>query len=703
MTAGGLGTRRLRGLGVLVIAAGLLLAGRLVQIQIFQHEHYLSRAQGQWKHRIPLPARRGNIYDREGRPLALSVTTWRVGVSTEVVADAAAVTRTLAEALSRPAGEFADRLRRAGGRHVVVAPDAVLSVDALAALRRESAITLERLGSRSYPFGGAGASLIGFHRGDAGGEIASAGLERGLDRWLAGTPGEAWEYESAVRGRTLGKEILRHPRDGSDVVLTLDADLQQLSEELLAEAIDECNAEGGVVLIVDPADGSVLAAADSPVMRDRSQATTPAAWDNFNFTGVYEPGSVFKIFTAASLLGRSAITASTSYDCDDEDFGSFHIRNSEGHDFGVMDFDAAFTHSANVYFARAVSNLRREELYRDLCGFGFGAPTRFPYPGGAHGLLKLPEDWSGRTKSTVAIGQEIAVTPLQLALAAAVVANGGVLYSPRIIAEIRGRGEAPSRPVPENPRGRVISSELAAELRTAMTRVVDEGTGVAAGVPWIGVAGKTGTAQKAKPGVGYVPGAYMSSFLAFVPADAPRLVILTMIDEPDYTHHYASLSAAPLCGRIIDEIGLSTDWLSGLADGDRVAAPGRAARKCTVPDLLHLGSGTARALLRDANLRPSGDAGEGVVVAQVPAAGARCPEGTPVELTVATPDRARAAADQICPDLRGLSNREVRRSAARLGIDVAIEGTGYVVAQDPAPGRPLGSRGLRVRMEERWR
>jgi len=706
LKAAGAGSARLRWLGWIFLGVNLLIAARLVQVQIFQHESYLQRAEGQWRRRIPMPARRGNIYDRNGRPLALSTTTWRVGVAVSLADDPAAVAEVLYRAIPDGVSDpdaLARRIRSGSG-HIVVASGAALGTEAISLCERQPAITMERLGTRSYPLGGTGLSVIGFHREDSSGGSLCTGLEQGLDSWLAGEAGEAWEYESALRGRTLGKEVLRHPRDGRDVVLTLDSDLQAICEDLLEQSVEKCAASGGSVLIVDPADGSVLAAADWPVLHDRNSVNLdPAVWDNFNFNGLYEPGSVMKIFTSASLLRRGAITVDTEFDCADNDFGGFRIRNSEGHDFGVTSFVDAFVHSSNVYFGRAATNLRRRELYLDLRAFGFGTRTRFPYPGQPSGLLKEPEQWSGRSLPTIAIGQEIGVTPLQLAMAGAAVANGGLLYAPRIVDRIGAGPDEPEMPGPVLMRGEVMSSDLAALLRRVMALTVEEGTGKAAAVPWARVAGKTGTAQKAFPGRGYAPGIYMSTFLGMVPAENPRLVVLTMLDEPDYAHHYASQSAAPLCGRIVTEIARSTNWLDGIGGMARVAVhPGADSDSRPLPDLLYVSATTARARLREAGLVPVGDAGEGIVTAQIPAAGTACSAGDHIVLTVSPGGNRSAATGLICPDLQGLSNREVLRRAAGLGIRVAIKGAGYVTDQDPQPGAVIGPEGLKVRMAGRW-
>ena len=235
-----------------------------------------------------------------------------------------------------------------------------------------------------------------------------------------------------------------------------------------------------------------------------------------------------------------------------------------------------------------------------------------------------------------------------------------------------------------------------------MAGAVRVGTGRNAAVAWTEIAGKTGTAQKARPGEGYVPGLYMSSFLGMAPASAPRLVILTMLDEPDYVHHYASQSAAPLFADIVEEIGRATDWFAGVdARAGAVAErwDGQGARRA--PDLLYLSALAAREEADEAGLRLGGDVGDGVVVAQSPSPGTPCPRDSEIRVTLAPHPRAVTDPAVACPDLLGLSNRQLRRTVARLGLPLSSEGVGYVIDQSPAPGEPVGAEGVRVRLASR--
>ena len=698
----GVSKSRIRWLQLLALLPFIALCGRLLVVQVFAHDKYLQRAINQREHREVLPATRGNLYDRHERALALSMSTWRLGISTSMAQDADSVAAHVSRYLNVEATGLARRIKQSRPGHIIVARNAVVHLDTLTMLTSHKAVTSDELRTRAYPLGGTGASLLGFCRETVDGKRLVTGMEQALDERLAGTPGEGLVFDKAAGGSDGLKELVR-PVDGHDVVLTIDADLQVIAETRLAEQVAECGAIGGAVVIVDPWTGEILAAADTPVIVERGQANTPDIWDNTCFTGAYEPGSVMKIFTAASMLQRAVIDTATAYDCDDIQFDGYRIRNSEGHAFGVMSFGGAFINSSNVYFARAVLNLRKSEFYRDLVEFGFGASCGLQYPGKTRGILKPPESWSGRSQSTIAMGQEIMCTPIQLAMAIAAVANGGELMAPRLISEIRAKdGSRVERFSPVSQR-RVMTPALAALLRESMALAVHEGTGRNAAVAWTEVAGKTGTAQKAIPGEGYVHGLYMSTFLGMAPATTPRLVVLTMIDEPDYAHHYASLSAAPLFARIIEDIGRTTDWFTGVdARAGAGAVRPRLDDVRSAPDLLYLSSAAARSEAQRAGLTLTGAHGDGLIVAQSPSAGTPCAQGGSIRVTVAAQSRDDAVIGMACPDLSGFSSRQVRRAAARLGLNLRVDGVGFVASQDPAPGDRLGESGVRVRMASRW-
>ena len=695
---------RFKVLRYLMVAIGLVLAVRVVHIQIFQHDKYLEIANDQWGKEVILNPERGNLYDRDGRPLAVSVTTWSIGVSTGRVSDLDKLSAMLAEVLDKSARDVRRQITRNGRRHVVLARDIVLTSEQKKrlAIEGQQAVTTDPNYSRIYPADGVGASILGFFREDPSGNITT-GFEDSLDRYLSGTPGKGREIRSGQITKKLGNVVLEKAVHGQSLVLTLDMELQGICEDRLRAAVKDVGAVGGSVLVMDPSNGDILAAASWPMITTRAgNHKDDRVWQNRNFTAIYEPGSVFKIFSTASLLRNCAIDTQTVFDCNNNSGEKIYVRNDAGHDYGDLPLMRAFAKSSNVYFAKASANLLPQELYRDLTNLGFGQTTSLLYPGQAAGMLHPPVTWSKRSLQTISIGQEVAVTSLQLGLALCSVANDGMLYAPRFIKEIRNdRGRVIEEVQPVAMR-RVMAQPLAELLREAMARVVRDGTGGGTDLDWVDVGGKTGTAQKSVDGKGYTPGAYVASFGGLVPVSEPRLVVLTVLDQPKGIGHYAAHSAVPLFKTIVCDIRRSTDWLTDVP-GSRTApfsCPDQQ-KMVTVPDVMYLSVSNAVQRLSARGLMIAGAEKDGQIVEQIPVAGTRCEPGALVTLAVAV---AEQIADSIvespglCPDFVGLSNRQVRSLAARLQVPVSVQGVGYVVRQNVNPGTTWGHKGIKVVM-----
>ena len=685
--------------GVCLVVA-LVLTARLVQVQIFQHEQFRAAADRQWLQAQTIEPRRGDLYDRSGRPLAITVASSRVGVAGALVRDPQALSEVLAEILDQKTDRVARLLARAGNRHEVLSRQAFLSQSQRRRLRRFPAVTVDDQIGRVYPLDGVGASWLGFYSEDPDSTRHRTGLELGLDDLLVGQSGRAMRVRSARAGEDHGLVVVEPVRHGADVTLTIDADLQEICESRLRAAVADCGASAGSVLILDPRCGDVLAAASWPLVPTRSQPVGAAAcWIDRNTTAVYEPGSVFKIFTAATLLACGAVDTATVIDCADRNFDGFTIGEAAHHRFGRLPFMAGFSESSNVWFARAVANLSREEQYRALLDFGFGHGTGVEYPGERDGILARPAQWSRRSQATIAIGQEVAVTPLQLGLAVSAVANGGMLYAPRVWTEARCEDGSLLRENPPRPLRQVLPRGLDVVLREAMGRVVTGGTGQVVARDWITVGGKTGTAQKSVPGRGYRDGLHTATFVGMLPLDNPRLVIVAVLDEPRGIMHYAAQSAAPLFGSVVDDIRRTTSWLMDVDRSCRHVVVSKLAADRIVPDVMFLGSSRAVIRLRQAGFTVRGAAQSGIVVMQVPAAGSLAAAASEVTLSVRARDGSNV---QACPDVAGLSNRDVRALAARLGIPLRLQGVGYVANQSPAPGDRLTADGLEVRLVNSW-
>ncbi|MBD3219701.1 PASTA domain-containing protein [bacterium] len=692
--------RRFAAVRFLAVAVGLVLAARMVQVQLVQHAQWRDEARGQWLKTRVVPAPRGSILDREGRPLALTVSSYRVGLSGTLVEDRGALAAALSDVFGGDPRHHQRMLERLGDRYRVLSAQTHLDHARRERLARFPEVNVQEQLGRVYPLDGVGASLLGFYRVDPDSTRHLTGLELGLDDLLAGQPGQARRVQSARRGEDHGEVVVEPARHGRDVILTLDADLQEICESRLAPAVQRTGSASGSILVIAPDTGDILAAASWPLVATRERpVAAAAAWVNRNLTVPYEPGSVFKIFTAAALLQCGAVDTTTVFDCRDGRFGGFEIGEAAGHEFGRIGFHAALALSSNRWFARAVANISPREHFRTLLDLGFGRGTGVPYPNEQDGTLQVPAGWSARSQETIAIGQEVAVTPLQLALAVGAVANGGTLLAPRLVDTIRDeRGRVVERR-PVRPLRRVLEPDVAAILGEAMENVVEWGTARGIRLDGLAMAGKTGTAQKARPGEGYVPGLYIATFAGYLPADDPRLVIVTVLDEPDWEHHYASTSAAPLFAAIVDDIRRTTDWLSDRRR-DHITVPAPVGEDgVIVPDVLYLDAARAAQRLRLAGLEVTGGLEGGPVLAQVPEAGGRVAPGTPVTLTTRP---ARATEPSHAPDLIGLSNRQVRAIAASLGLEVMLEGTGYVERQDPAPGTPLSGAPITVSLEAAW-
>jgi len=692
----------------LALAAGLLLAARVVYVQVYRHDEYLARANDQWGDEVATNAERGNLYDRTGLPLAVSVTTWAVGVSPKLVEDRRQLAADLGPVLGLSPQEILFQLKRRRGRYTVLGSDFALTTTQSAQLmmRGQGALTITPNHARIYPTDGVGASLIGFYRPD-GQKARTSGLELSLNTLLEGTPGRALKLRTGKVNETLGLVTLTEAVPGQDLRLTIDASLQAICEDRLRTAVTRAGAKGGSVLIMDPANGDVLAAASWPLMSTRSgKHEDQFVWQNRNFSASYEPGSVAKIFTMASLMAHARFDTATVLNCDSASDPALYVKNDKDHDYGELTLMQAFTRSSNVYFAKASANLKEEELHDDLARLGFGRSVGVCFPALAVGSLDPVTQWSKRARQTIAIGQRFSVSAVQMGAALCSVANGGILYRPRLVREIRDHQGKLLELVEPQQLDRVMTPEVAALLREAMSRVVREGTGQAARLDWINLGGKTGTAQKHVEGTprGYTPGAYVVSFAGLVPVEKPRFVILTLLDEPTAGHRYASQSAAPLFRDVVCDIRRGTDYLTDVP-GAALQTVVRAndADLVTVPDVMYLSVSNALERLGARGLLIAGAAKDGQIIEQVPAAGSHCPRLTVVHLTVAEAATAAqpALVACLCPDFSGLSNREVRTLAARLRVPVKVRGTGYVYRQNVVPGKPWRDDGVEVVMRER--
>lgn len=627
---------RMRVVEIGLALALLALVGRAAQVQLFEGRAYAARANAQRTEHVVLDARRGTLFDRHGLGLALTQETYHVGVAPNELRDPARDAVTIARQL-RLSGSDVDRaLRRRYGWFA--GPFTSAEVQPLRAVR---GVHLEAVLRRFYPSPEFARAVIGRvgedGRGSGGG---GGGLERVLDSVLAGTPGsavvlkdrEGREYESPAR-------VVSEPIPGNDVVLTLDAELQEIAQRALDDAIDNMEADGGDVVMLDPRTGEILAVAS----RRADGSMRPSA-----FTETFEPGSVAKIFAAAALIMFDRVRAGERVSGEG---GRYRLADrvvTDEHPMTSLTLADAIRVSSNIALVKFSARLQPDEQYAVLRGFGFGAPTGVEFPAESPGRLRPPREWSRPSSASLAIGYELAVTPIQLAAAYGAIANDGVLLEPALIREIRAPdGQVVYRHRPQ-PVRRIVTADVAAKLRDLLRGVVEAGgTAEHAALANFQLAAKTGTARRVVAGR-YAAGQYTASFAALFPADQPQLVVVMKIDDPKKGSYFAAETAAPVTRSMLEQ-----------ALAARTVALDRA---------------------QLSNVAPTAD---------------RAPLDEPdgvVPYVVSWPyiaDSVAAAPDRAIPNVSNRPLREAVRTLHQRGFHVVIKGWGVVHHTWPAAGEQV--------------
>ncbi len=524
------------------LGAGLLLVvWRAGYLQLVKGGEFARQARAQRTVTRELPARRGTIYDRNGSPLAVSEPVYRVQISVKEVRDTLALLRRASRALRVPQASLLRHFRR-GADNLYPYFHGPFKESAIGALRGMRGVRFYTAYSRGYPNGRLAAPIIGAVSLDDG--RGQSGLERSLDSILAGRPGETIDLKTpAGRQFESPDRLVREPVPGHDIVLTIDAELQEIAENSLAKALVEYQAESGDVVFLDPRTGELLALASLTRSGPAPSATV--------FTSPFEPGSTAKPFTAAALLALDRVKDSETVSAENGKWtfptrgGATRTVEDSHVEKEPMTLARVIQVSSNIGIGKFSRRLRWEEQYDMLRSFGFGALTGVEYPSEASGVLIRPHHWDpGYDAESMAMGYRIQMTPLQLALGYAVFANDGILMAPTLVREIRSvERRTLYQTEPEVVR-RVIPATVAARMREFLGMAAGEsGTGSQAQVRG-GILGKTGTARQAENG-SYASGKYRASFVAIYPAKDPQLVAVVTIENPKGAY-YGGQTAAPV-------------------------------------------------------------------------------------------------------------------------------------------------------------
>jgi cell division protein FtsI/penicillin-binding protein 2 len=668
---------------VLTAAAGLFLGllclwVRVGWLQVGLHGHFVARAAENQLQRLKLIPKRGELLDRKGRVLAHDLLVSRVAVYRPQLKDLPRVAAKLAPALGEPVAKVRQRLEATHGFGWIASDLPPEVGDRVRALRLEG-VDVEDETRRDYRLGDAAAEILGRTNRD---NVGVDGLEYQFDSHLGGQSGWVTAIRAGAR-RMLqlpGAEN-RPARDGSSLVLTIDADLQSSVEQHLARAVDTLGAKRGFAIFLDPWTGEILAAACVPHL-------PPGQAKNWTFTDQYEPGSTFKVVVAGATLEENLARPDEYFTASEtgraEILPGFHLRDAHAHP--GYTFFGAIQNSSNIVCAKLGLRVGADRLYRYATALGFGSMTGIEFPGETAGKLRPVSAWQPRSAPTIAIGQEVAVTPLQLALAYAAIANGGVLMEPLLVREERASNGRVLRRWAPQPTHRVFSEATTAELRQMLCAVVDSGTATSARLDGFSIAGKTGTAQKYDARVGgYGSRLYMASFAGLAPSDHPRIVGVVVIDEPPRNLYYGGQVAAPVFREIVLDLMRQRDGLLGPLDGAIAARPPEVPA-VIAPDLRLLPPQQAERRLRDFGLHARFEGRGPRVLSQSPAAGQPVDRGGSVIAWLSPP---RDSVYARLPDLTGMPMREALRQLSVRQVSPRLEGRGLVVRQEPAPGTPL--------------
>ncbi len=708
------------------------ICSRLFWLQIVHHAEYVERAQKQQQRTIEVPPRRGVLYDRNLHELAMTVKVDSIYATPGDIENKQAValqlsalvhtdpddTQTTAEGIGARLNSGHNSIRVARG----VSSDVAARVMALGI----KGIFVLKEFKRFYPDNEIAAQMLGYVGIDDNG---LGGLELKFEKQLHGVPGHMSKVMDARRHVMGSSES--DPEPGQNLVLTIDENIQFLAERALDHAMDRTHAENGTVVVQDVHTGQILALAIRPAFNPNySRRTTPELLRDHAVSDVYEPGSVFKLVTYSAALDQHAVTPDDIIDCQGSKItvAGRLIHDDKGDHFGRLTVHEALEHSSNVAAIKLALKLGPDRFYRYIRDFGFGSRTGVELPAETRGLLRPVNRWGSSSIASIAMGQEVAVTPLQLVTMVSTIANGGVYLPPHVLMGGQGEhvaqatpkaepfkpdGDLPN-PLPEGAH-RVLSTLTAAQMRKMMEGVVLYGTGKEAQLNGYSSGGKTGTAQKVDPATHlYSKTMHIASFAGFAPVNNPVIAVAVIIDTPRGEYYGASVSApvfAEVAQQVLEFLGVPHDievrppragskGAMRPAEDDAPEHPGdidalkAAADELPEDDPLRAAPGPA-APESPSTAKPAsavnGSGEQGATKAgsgALPTAAGKTEPQPGSEVVISQANRIKV------PQLVGLPVRKVIEQAAALGLQVEISGNGTVREQIPAAGAMVepGSR-----------
>jgi cell division protein FtsI (penicillin-binding protein 3) len=651
----------------------LLIGGRLVQLQVSQHDDFTSRARNQQLSAVETSPTRGQVLDRQGRELARSIETESFYADPRDISDPKDTAKRIAAITGQDRDELAQRLAAAVDAKKqfvwITRRLAIESAHKLDAMELKGVFSRKEL-KRYYPNDSLAAHVLGFVGAEQNG---LGGVEQFYNEKISGEAGKVYLERDAERRVFESYEV--QPNPGQTVVLTIDQTIQYRTEQALSAAVESTHAKSGTAIVMDPQTGEILALANAPSF-DPNEPTKDAAEVRVNsaLQNTYEPGSTFKIVAYSAAIEKGLVRPEDKIDCQ---MGQITVAGRlihDGHPYGLLTVADALAKSSNVGAIKLGLMVGNDSMYEYMKRLGFGARTGIDLTGESPGILRSLNRWQPSSIGSLAIGQEIGVTPLQMATAYCVLANDGMLVKPHVVRELRSPdGAIVFQAKPETRRA--LKPETTQALRTMLEGVTLHGTARKAQLDGYTAAGKTGTAQKIDPRThAYSATKYIGSFVGFAPVKHPAVVIIVVIDEPQGAYHGGDV-AAPVFREIAEQI---LPDLSVTPDVELKAQP-QSIAQATRPSSQQTKEDQQQTEAREATL---------------PQVSARNFSGQTKEVVFAVATR-RAA---LMPDLRGQSVRDALRTCQQLGLRLEARGEGHAMRQTPAPGAEVDS-GLIVHVD----
>ena len=622
------------------------LCARLFQVQVLNGSEYKIKVVEQSQKKQIIPANRGNIFDRNNKPLTRNIIHYTLSVNPKKVTDKIAVATAVSERTGEPKKKYIDKIDKNSNFEYL---ERNLQRETLGLLTNHSftGLNIKRKYKRYYPHSNIGAQLIGYTNID---DEGISGIEKDFNKYLKGTSG--WVHKTkGLSGKIQHKSGMpfNEPIDGNNIQLTIDLEYQSILEQELLKRQVETNAKSATGIIINPQSGEILAMASVPGFDNNNfSESEPELHKVRAITDQFEPGSTFKVVSAVAAIKQNDISLFEEFDCENGKYQYYNISVSDHEKYEMLTLPQIIKHSSNIGIVKMVERIGSKKLYETCRDLGFGSKTGINLKGEVTGKLSPYSDWSTVSLGQIAMGHEVGVTALQIATAYCAIANGGFLVKPRLIRQIIDQNNNQVFSEKTKVLRRIADVQTMKEIRQMLRGVIIDGTGENASISGWKIAGKTGTAQKWKDGK-YSNKQFISNFVGFFPYDDPKILTFIMLDEPSQPFHWGSEGAAVAFNRVVKRI----------INMDNSITPPKNKKYTSLKKPINY-------LNKEIDIKDKIE-----------------PER--IELSFLSTQQIHGNKTEV-PEIRGFSMRKAMRVLRSFDLNFKIQGTGKVLWQSPRPG-----------------